>query len=65
MSSIEKKPKARSDSEDIVESEKKSDQLIPPNDKKDIRDLLKSSKRRGLASKGQQGIIDFDLPRKK
>ncbi len=65
MSSIKKTPKDESDSEEIKENKNNSDEMSPTNNKKDIKDLLKSSKRRGLASKGQQGIIDFDLPPKK
>ncbi|CAI2718678.1 hypothetical protein [Nitrospina watsonii] len=32
---------------------------------KGVEDVLKSARRRGIAQKGQQGVIEFDYPRKK
>lgn len=36
-----------------------------PEKGKDVKSLLKKAKRRGIAQKGQQGVIEFDYPRKK
>ena len=29
-----------------------------------LQDILKKSRRRGLVAKGQQGLVEFDLPEK-
>jgi hypothetical protein len=36
-----------------------------PKKGRDVKDLLKNAKRRGITQKGQQGVIEFDYPRKK
>ncbi|MCF8724053.1 hypothetical protein LQ236_002073 [Nitrospina gracilis] len=48
----------------------------PPQDKtnkakrpaekgKNVQDILQKARRRGIQQKGQQGVIEFDYPRKK
>jgi len=64
MTTPEKNKNAASDPEGSSpsESEKSSS---PKGDSKGIEELLKKAKRKGLTSKGQQGLIDFDYPPKK
>jgi len=46
--------------------DRKEDERDPkPEKDKDVKSLLKKAKRRGIAQKGQQGVIEFDYPRKK
>lgn len=51
---------------EAVNRDRKEDERDPqPEQGKDVKDLLKKAKRRGIAQKGQQGVIEFDYPRKK
>lgn len=38
---------------------------VNDGDARNVQDILKKSKRRGLTSKGQQGLVEFDTPPKK
>ncbi len=41
---------------------KETESSQPP--KKDLKELLKTSRRKGYSTKGQQGLIEFDYPQK-
>ena len=47
------------------ENEKPVPRKTGPPPKKDVKELLKTAKRRGYSAKGQQGLIEFDYPEKK
>jgi len=57
-----KKPASGSEGSSPSKSEKPSSHK---GDSKGIEELLKKARRKGLTSKGQQGLIDFDYPPKK
>lgn len=43
-----------------------SDKKKPPEEKgKNVQAILQKARRRGIQQKGQQGVIEFDYPRKK
>ena len=54
-----------SDKPQKQEDEKPVSRKTDPPPKKDVKELLKTAKRRGYSSKGQQGLIEFDHPEKK
>ncbi|MGP0630598.1 hypothetical protein ACTRW9_12885 [Nitrospina sp. 32_T5] len=44
----------------------KSNKGKRPEEKgKNVQDILQKARRRGIQQKGQQGVIEFDYPRKK
>ncbi|MCF8720983.1 hypothetical protein [Nitrospina gracilis] len=44
----------------------RSDKKNPPEEKgNNVQDILQKARRRGIQQKGQQGVIEFDYPRKK
>lgn len=52
----------KTDSSTQPDSEGQSSSQKPKSGKKDLNQILKSASRRGLKSKGQQGLIDFKSP---
>jgi len=47
------------------ENKKPVDEETLSTPKKDLKELLKTSRRKGYSTKGQQGLIEFDYPDKK
>lgn len=49
----------------VMEPEAAKEAGREPKKGRDVKDLLKNARRRGITQKGQQGVIEFDYPRKK
>ncbi|MGP0564478.1 MULTISPECIES: hypothetical protein [unclassified Nitrospina] len=45
--------------------EKINKEKRPEEKGKNVQDILQKARRRGIQQKGQQGVIEFDYPRKK
>ena len=56
---------AQKKNEDASRSEESNEEGAGSEKGRDVKDLLKKARRRGIAQKGQQGVIEFDYPRKK
>lgn len=58
-------PHASGDDADASRKQAPGEDERDPKKGRDVKNLLKKAKRRGIAQKGQQGVIEFDYPRKK